>query len=95
MAPLYVRNARKIECAAFFPPTALSVKIKISKILPKDSAVLIYTPATADNPIRFNGPETVADVPVAGHEMYAQAILGCQQFKLDFLGWEDNVNALP
>ena len=59
------------------------------QIVPKDSAVLIYTPPLADRFIRFNGPETVADVPVAGHEMYSQAILGCRDFQLDFLGWTD------
>jgi hypothetical protein len=62
------------------------VTVKISKIVPKDSAVLIYTPSLADRPIRFNGPETVADVPVEGHEMYYQAVLGCRDFQLDFLG---------
>jgi hypothetical protein len=55
----------------------------------KDSAVLIYTPPLADRPIRFNGPETVADVPVEGHEMYYQAVLGCRDFQLAFLGWTD------
>jgi hypothetical protein len=50
----------------------------------------LYAPL-ADRPIRFNGPETVADVPVAGNEMYSQAILGCRDFQLDFLGWTDNV----
>jgi hypothetical protein len=42
-------------------------------------------------PFRFNGPETVADVPVEGHEMYYQAVLGCRDFQLDFLEWTDNV----
>jgi hypothetical protein len=83
MAQLYLRNAKKVECASAFPPTAISVTVKISKIVPKDSAVL--------RPIRFNGPETMADVPVEGHEMYYQAVLGCRDFQLDFLGWEDNV----
>ena len=91
MAQLYLRNAKKVECASAFPPTAISVTVKISKIVPKDSAVLIYTPPLADRPIRFNGPETVADVPVEGHEMYYQAILGCRDFQLDFLRWTDNV----
>jgi hypothetical protein len=89
MAQLYVRNAKKVECASAFPPTAISVTVRISKIVPKDSAVLIYTPPLADRPIRFNGPETKADVPVEGHEMYYQAILGCRDFQLDFLGWTD------
>ena len=91
MAQLYLRNAKKVECASAFPPTAISVTVRISKIVPKDSAVLIYTPPLADRPIRFNRPETVADVPVAGHEIYSQAILGCRDFQLDFLGWTDNV----
>ena len=86
MAQLYLWNAKKVECASAFPPTAISVTVKISKIVPKDFAVLIYTPPLADRPIRFNGPETVADVPVEGHEMYYQTILGCRDFQLDFLG---------
>lgn len=90
MAQLYLWNAKKVECASAFPLTAISVTAKISKIVPKDSAVLIYTPPLADRPIRFNGPETVADVPVEGHEMYYQTILGCRDFELDFLGWTDN-----
>jgi len=72
------------------PVDRFSVTVKISKIVPKDSAVLIYTPPLADSPIRFNGPETMADVPVEGHEMYYQAVLGCRDFQLDFLGWTDN-----
>lgn len=91
MAQLYIRNAKKIECASSFPPTAVSVKVKISKIVPKDSAVLIYTPPLQDKPIQFNGPETIADVPVAGYEIYAQAVLGCRGFQLDFLGWKDKI----
>ena len=48
MAQLYLWNAKKVECASAFPPTAISVTVKISKIVPKDSAVLIYTPNIAD-----------------------------------------------
>ena len=32
---LYLRNAKKVECASAFPPTAISVTVKISKIVPK------------------------------------------------------------
>ena len=84
MAQIYIRNAQKVECASSFPPTAIPVTVKISKIVPKDSAVLIYAPPLADKLIRFNGPETVADVPVAGHGMYSQAILGCRDFQWIF-----------
>ena len=44
MAELYLWNANKVECASAFPPTAISVTVKISKIVPKDSAVLIDSP---------------------------------------------------
>jgi hypothetical protein len=50
MAQLYLRNAKKVECASAFPPTAISVTVKISKIVPKDSAVLIYTPPLQIDP---------------------------------------------
>src|SRR5262249_304206 len=92
MAQLYLRNAKKVECASAFPPTAIPVTVKISKIVPKDSAVLIYTPPLADRPIRFNGPETVADVPVTGHEMILQAFLVFRDFQFDFLVWMEKVN---
>jgi hypothetical protein len=91
VAQLYIRNAQKIECESYFPATAISVKVKISKIVPKDSAVLIYTPPLQDRPIRFNGPETVADIPVAGHEVFAQPVLGCRSYHLEFLGWKDKI----
>jgi hypothetical protein len=92
---LHLKNAHKVECSAGFPPIASSAQMRISKIQPRDSAVLIYTPALGDNPIRFNGPETEADVPVAGHEMYAQPILGCEEFQIDFLGWIDPYVGMP
>jgi hypothetical protein len=86
MSMLHLKNVRKVECETAFPPIASSVRMKISEITPKDSAVLIYTPAVADNPIRFDGPEAEADVAVAGHEMHAQPILGCQDYKIEILG---------
>ena len=50
MAQLYIRNAPNIQRAFSFPPTAISVTVKISKIVPQDFAVLIYTPPLADRP---------------------------------------------
>ena len=86
-----IANAIKIECSNAFPPTALSAKIKVSKIVPRGSAVLIYTMATGDRPVKFRAPEFVADVPVQGHEMYAQKVLGCETFQIQFLGYCDNL----
>ena len=31
MAQLYLRNAKKVECASAFPPTAISVTVKIPR----------------------------------------------------------------
>jgi hypothetical protein len=57
MAQLYLRNAKKIECASAFPPTAIPVTAKISKIVPKDSAVLIYTPHLQIDPFDSMDPK--------------------------------------
>lgn len=90
MAEMYLKNAQKINCYAFFPETALSAKLKVT-VTPKDGAVLIYTPETRDKPIRFSGPETTADVPVKGHEMYAQMVGGATHFEITALGWIDDI----
>src|SRR5262249_38200184 len=84
MAQLYLRNAKKVECASAFPPTAISVTVKSPRSCQRTPQFLSIRPHFADRPIRFNGPETVADVLVEGHEMYSQAILGCRDFQLDF-----------
>jgi hypothetical protein len=86
-----ITNARKIDCYQFFPETALSAQIRISKIAPANSAVFIYTPRTGDKPIRFDGPETTATVPVQGHEMWAQPILGNESYYLECLGYRDDL----
>ena len=62
MAQLYLRNAKKVECASAFPPTAISVTVKISKIVPKVSAVLIYTPPLAVDPFDSTDPIGLSDI---------------------------------
>jgi hypothetical protein len=73
------------------PRRPLSAKIKVSNIVPRGSAVLIYTLATGDQPVKFSAPEFLADVPVQGHEMYAQKVLACETFEIQFLGYRDNL----
>lgn len=87
---MMITNARKIACYDFFPPTALSARIRISHT-PSDSAVLIYTPKRCAEPVRFDGPETTADVPVKGHEMYAQPVLGNTDYQMEFLSYMDDI----
>lgn len=91
MAQMYLRNAHKIECSSAFPPTAKSTTIRISKIDPPDSALLIYTPAMGDAPLKCDGPESEHEVLVSGHEIYAQPVSGCKSFQVDFIGWVDNI----
>lgn len=90
MAEMQLHNAFKLDCGMWFPETAMSVKLKI-RIEPADAAVLITTPRTS-NPVRFNGPASTADVPVRGHEMYLQKILGCTRFEIEPLGYKDDVS---
>jgi hypothetical protein len=88
---LTITNARPVDCSMAFPPTALSARVRIFDIAPATSAVLLYTPKTGDNPVRFNGPETTAEVPVEGHEMYAQPVLGNTTYRVEFLGYRDDL----
>jgi hypothetical protein len=48
-------DLREIECFQFFPETAVSARIRISDIRPRNSAVLMTTPRTGTRPIRFAG----------------------------------------
>jgi hypothetical protein len=82
---MWIRKVRKIDCRGLFPATAVSAQIRVSNIEPASSAVLIYTPKTAE-PIRFSGPETTLDVPVEGQEMWVQPVLGNTSFRLKCLG---------
>jgi hypothetical protein len=66
MAQLYLRNAKKVECASAFPPTAFPDSENLQDRVKRFRSSYLYAPL-ADRPIRFNGPETVADVPVAGY----------------------------
>jgi hypothetical protein len=62
---LTITNTRPIDCSTEpFPPTVLWAQVRIFDIVPADSAVLVYTPKTGNRPVRFDGPETTANVPV-------------------------------
>jgi len=86
---LTITNARPIDCSTQ-PPTALWAQVRIFDITPVDSAMLVYTPKTGDKPVRFDGPETTANVPVEGYEMHAQPILGNTTYRVQFLGYRDD-----
>jgi hypothetical protein len=85
---------REIECFQFFPETAVSARIRISHIRPRDSAVLVATPRTGTRPIRFAGPEDTKDVPVQGHWMWVQGADDNTEYRIECLGFEDGSRSL-
>lgn len=87
--PFTITNSMSLaaSCSIAFPSTALCCTIRVFDIEPADSAVLIYTPRTRDNAVQFNGPDATAEVPVDGHEMFAQPILGNKSYRVEFLGY--------
>ncbi len=71
------------------PDRAVTATIRVSRIEPNDSALLLYSPLHSVTPLRFDGPETVADVNVSHRKIWARGTLGCQSFQIDFLGWSE------
>ena len=86
-----ITNAKKVEVKPFAPPTALSAKLRIL-VDPPSSAVFIYTPAQID-PIRFDGPSSTHDVPLQGKFIYVQMIAGAKTWRIEGIGWKDNLSA--
>ena len=72
-----------------YPDRAVTATIRISNIEPNDSALLLYSPLHGVAPLRFDGPETVAEVMVSHRKIWALGALGCQSFQIDFLGWSE------
>ena|SRR5271154_4638740 len=87
-----LRNAEKVDTSQFAPPTALSIKIR-DTISPPNGAVVIYSPSKPDQPIRFNGPVAEGDVPLSGPFIYVQPAPGTETWKIEALGYRNNVNS--
>lgn len=85
--PFTITNSksRAASCSIAFPSTALCCTIRVFDIEPADSAVLIYAARTGDN------PDVTAEVPVDGHEMFAQPILGNKSYRVEFLGYRGDL----
>jgi hypothetical protein len=81
-------DLREIECFQFFPESAVSARIRIYDIRPRDSAVLVTTPRTGIRPIRFVGPEDIKDVPVQGHWMWVLRADDNIGYRVECLGFE-------
>ena len=83
---MLVLNAERISALNFAPPTAVSVRLVLT-VEPADGAVLVYTPARPE-PIRFDGPQSVHDVPLTGEFIYVQMISGASKWTAVGVGYE-------
>lgn len=84
-------GAQKVDVSSFFPPTALSATVRAT-ITPATGAILIYTPGKTE-PVKINGPVSIAEIPLAGSFIYIRAAEGTANWNIEGLGWRDNVNA--
>jgi len=89
MPEMQISNAESFDIANYVPPTALSITLVIT-ITPPDGAVLVYSPKITD-PVRFNGPRDVKEVPIAGPMIYVQKVQGATGYQIEVQGWEDDV----
>ncbi len=89
MLMMNLSNATKLSPERAYPVTAKSVRIRIAKIVPADSAVLLYAPAAALDPVRFDGPEAIVDIKVKGYDLFVQPILGNTSCEITYLGYVD------
>jgi hypothetical protein len=87
MPEMIVANARELDVSAAVPPTASHARLKIS-IVPAPGAVLVYTQGNAD-PVRFNGPEELKEVPLSGPKLYYQLVQGATDVQIAILGYTD------
>jgi hypothetical protein len=87
-------DLREIECFQFFPESAVSARIRIYDIRPRDSVVLVTTPRTGIRPIRFAGPEDIKDIPVQGHWMWVQRADDNIGYRVECVGFEGGSRSL-
>ena len=90
MPTMNLSNATKLSPERAYPVTAKSVRIRIAKIVPADLAVLLYAPAAALDPVRFDGPEATVDIKVRGHDLFVQPVLGNTSCEITYLGYVDD-----
>ena len=89
MPNLQIKDDYPIVFPNEYPDRAVTATIRISRIEPNDAALLLYSPLHGVTPLRFDGPETVAEVMVSHRKIWALSSLGCQSFQIDFLGWSE------
>jgi len=91
-AEMNLQNLEKVDVSQFAPPTALSLKIRVS-VDPPSGAVIIFTPGQQAQAVRFDGSTTEGDVSLSGPFIYVQRLQGTVNWKIEAMGYVDNVNA--
>ena len=83
-----VTDADIIDARRLFPESAVSGELRVT-IYPGSGAVLIFTQANMDQPVRFEGPESTGTVALAGPVIYVRKIAGATDYVIEVLGHKD------
>jgi len=83
-----LRDAQRLDISQLFPTTAIAATIRVT-ITPPSGTVLIYTPGKSGEPVKFDGPVSEAEIPLAGPFVDVQLAAGAKSFTIDGLGWTD------
>jgi len=86
-----VPDAETIDIRRLFPETAVSGELRVS-VTPPSGAVLIFTQANIDQPVRFDGPEATGTIPLSGPTIYIRKIAGATDYIIEVLGHKDGSN---
>lgn len=69
------------------PRNAVRVTMRV-RVKPPTGAILIWTPTAGDDPIRFDGPFSVGDIPISGPEIFIELIGGAKDVNIETIGYE-------
>ena len=87
-----VTDADVIDARRLFPESAVSGNLRVT-IDPPTGAVLIFTQANMDQPVRFDGPESTGTVALAGPVIYIRKIAGATDYIIEVLGHKDGATS--
>jgi hypothetical protein len=83
-----IPDAETIDVRRLFPETAISGDIKVT-VSPPSGAVLIFSQANVDQPVRFGGPESTGTIVLSGPVIYIRKIAGATDYIIEVLGHKD------
>jgi hypothetical protein len=84
-------EAETIDARRLFPESAVSGDLRVT-VSPPTGAVLIFTQANIDQPVRFGGPESTGTIALSGPLIYIRKVDGATDYIIEVLGHKDNPN---